>query len=178
MPTGSARKDGRSTTNAFFANIAVEPTTYVRRLPEMKRRPRRHARGGAPTAGGDRRRQLAKKLGLEGRRQGRPPEGIYPGDWEFNIDGIYTATAAVGGRPVELLLPLEVPERRRRTSAQKEKIGWVVSRIDDPSKTRGQVSVAIDKIFDDEGQPDAQPGRARLEPERSSAAFSRDPVGR
>jgi putative ABC transport system permease protein len=72
---------------------------------------------------------------------------IFPGDWKFNIDGIYTV-------PMQSSVPRTnfwfhwsymndgLPAR------QKDKIGWIVSRIDDSSQSAA-ISDRIDKLFDD-----------------------------
>ena len=53
---------------------------------------------------------LAKKLGWKVGDKVILQSGIYPGDWQFNVDGIYKATAQVG-RPLDVRLPLGLPER-------------------------------------------------------------------
>jgi len=72
---------------------------------------------------------------------------IFPGDWSFTVDGIYTV-------PKESGLPRSnfwfhwdylndgLPPRQR------DKIGWIVARIDDPAKSAA-ISARIDSLFDD-----------------------------
>src|SRR5262249_43810023 len=89
---------------------------------------------------------LAKKLGLKIGDKITLEGSIYPGDWEFNIDGIYTAGRKSVDRPQFLFhwdyMNDALPERRKDT------IGWVMTRVDDPSKS-GAISAAIDAKFDE-----------------------------
>jgi putative ABC transport system permease protein len=69
-----------------------------------------------------------------------------PGDWEFNVDGIYTATAQAIDRSSFLFhwdyTNDAVPERYR------DMVGWIVSRVDDPSRAV-QVGVDLDRMFEE-----------------------------
>jgi putative ABC transport system permease protein len=71
---------------------------------------------------------------------------IYPGDWEFTIAGVYTITSKAFDRSQFLFrwdyLNNKVPEMRR------DEIGWILSRVDDPSRSAA-VTQAIDRIFED-----------------------------
>ncbi len=92
--------------------------------------------------------QLAKKLGLKIGDKVVLQGTIYPGDWQFNVDAIYSAPPQSSVDQSTFYFHWKylndgVVDR------QKDKIGWVVSRIDDPSKS-AQVSAAIDKLFDEE----------------------------
>src|SRR5262249_30699565 len=73
--------------------------------------------------------------------------GIYPGDWEFHIVGIYTATARSVDRSSFIFrndfLNDALPARR------KDQVGWIVSRVDEPGHA-ADISVALDKLFDDQ----------------------------
>ena len=105
-----------------FANMAVEPESWLRMYPEFER-----ARGSEEgVAGGSHRRHRRRRHGeavrLEGRRRVplqatiyRRPDG---GAWEFTIDGIYDSPIK-GADKTQLLLPLRVPERddARRNAA-------------------------------------------------------------
>lgn len=132
--------------NAFFANMAVADNMFDI-YPEMKVDPDAMARWRADKQGAIIGVQLAKKLGLKVGDKAVLQGTIYPGDWEFNIDGLYTATpqSAVDQSSFYFHWKYMNDGANER---QKEKIGWVVSRIDDPSKS-AQVSAAIDKLFDD-----------------------------
>jgi putative ABC transport system permease protein len=71
---------------------------------------------------------------------------IYPGTWQFNVSGIYTATRKSIDRSQFIFhydyLNESLPERQR------DQIGWMAAKIDDPSRS-ADISAAIDKIFDE-----------------------------
>jgi putative ABC transport system permease protein len=132
--------------NEFFANMAVDPKSFVEvydeiSLPADQKQHWFEDRQGAIIGA-----NLAKKMGLKIGDKITLEGTIYPGDWTFNIDGIYTATRKSFDDSQFLFqwdfLNESLPERRR------EQIGWVVSRIDDPSRS-GAISAAIDKVFDE-----------------------------
>src|SRR5204862_7217351 len=76
---------------------------------------------------------LARKMNLKVGDRITLQGAIYPGDWEFNIDGIYTTTRKSVDRSSFFFhwsyLNDALPETRR------DQIGWIASRIDDPGKT-------------------------------------------
>jgi len=91
---------------------------------------------------------LAKKMGWKVGDKLVLQSGIYPkqDDWEFHISGVYTAKSKAVDRSTFVFhwkyLNDSIP-----TSRQNE-IGWVVSRVKDPSRAAG-VGVAIDKAFEE-----------------------------
>lgn len=130
----------------FFATIAVETQTFLQvydeiLIPEDQKRRWLEDKKGAVI--GD---ALAKQLGLKVGDRFTVQGSIYPGDWEFNISGIYTATRKSIDRSTLWFhwsyLNDSLPE------ARKDQIGWITSRIDDPSRS-ADISAAIDKIFDE-----------------------------
>jgi putative ABC transport system permease protein len=91
---------------------------------------------------------LAKKMGWKPGDKVVLTSGIYPrqGDWDFHIVGIYEAKARSVDRSSFIFrwdyLNDSLPQ------ARKDMIGWIVSRVDQPSQS-AQIGVAIDKIFDE-----------------------------
>ena len=81
--------------------------------------------------------KVGDKVTLEG--------SIYPGDWTFNVSGIYTATRKSFDDSQFLFhwnyLNDSLPERRR------DELGWVVSRVDAPGKG-ASIAQAIYSVFD------------------------------
>lgn len=134
----------------FFGTLAVDPDTYFTVYDEMKVPPEqlddwKHDRQGAIV--GD---VLAKKLGWKLGDTVTLESGIYPGDWQFKIDGIYTTTAKSVDRSTFCFhwdyLNDALPPARR------DKVGWIVSRVDDPAHV-ADIGVALDKRFDDADTP-------------------------
>jgi len=92
---------------------------------------------------------LAQKLGWKVGDRVTLESGIFPAPpgqtWTFTIDGIYTATAKSVDRSTFhfhwAYLNDALPERAR------DQVGWIVSRIEDPSRSADR-SRALDDLFD------------------------------
>jgi putative ABC transport system permease protein len=132
--------------NQFFASLAVEPDKVLEVMDEMvvpadqKQRWLEDRKGAVV---GD---VLAKQLGVKVGDRITLVGSIYPGDWEFNISGIYTATRKSVDRSTFMFhwnyMNDSLPE------ARKDQIGWITTRIDDPGRGPA-IAAAIDKVFDD-----------------------------
>jgi putative ABC transport system permease protein len=131
--------------NNFFATLAVEPACFdvfdeVVIEPDQRQAWLTDRKGAII---GD---VLAKKLGVKVGDRFTLAGSIYPGDWQFNISGIYKAARKSVDRSQFFFhwdyLNESIPERRR------DQIGWIMARIDDPSRGAA-ISAEIDKIFDE-----------------------------
>lgn len=130
----------------FFANIAVEHTTFLDVFPEIQVDPAARERFLADKQAvliGD---VLARKFGWKVGDKITLLGTIYPGDWEFTVAGIYTATRKSVDRSTlwfrwDYLNDNVPPERR-------DQIGWTMSRIDDPAQS-GEISRRIDALFEE-----------------------------
>jgi putative ABC transport system permease protein len=128
----------------FFQNVAVDAESFLEVLDEFELSAADRERWLADRKGaivGD---QLAKKLGLKVGDVFTLEGSIYPGTWPFTIDGIYTTRRKAVDRSslffhYKLLNESLPPERQGE-------IGWVISRIDDPSRS-AEISAAIDRVF-------------------------------
>jgi putative ABC transport system permease protein len=130
----------------FFSTLAVDPETFFQVYPEMSVPAAELANWQADRRGvilGD---VLARKLGLKVGDKYTLAGTIFPGDWEFNVDGIYIATQKSVDRSQLLFhwayLNENLPERR------KDLVGWVISRIDNPNQS-AQLTAEVDKLFDE-----------------------------
>ena len=130
----------------FFATLAVDGPSFLPVMDELTLEPDAKARWLADKRGaiiGD---VLAKKLNLKVGDKYILQGSIYPGDWEFQIDGIYTAARKSLDRSQFIFhwsyLNDSLPEERRDT------IGWVMTRVEDPSQS-ADISAKVDKIFDE-----------------------------
>lgn len=130
----------------FFANMAVDPATFLDVYDEMVVTPDDKARWIADRKGaivGD---VLAKKLGVKVGDTITLQGSIYPGDWQFNITAIYSASRKSVDRSQFIFhfdyLNESLPPARR------DLVGWISSRVDDPAKG-ADVAAAIDRLFDD-----------------------------
>ncbi|WP_437722160.1 ABC transporter permease [Sorangium sp. So ce861] len=138
-------KDPRDATN-FFGSMAVESATFFKVYDEMVVSPADMERWQADRKGaivGD---VLATRLGVKVGDTVTLEGSIYPGPWQFNVSGIYTASRKSIDRSQFIFhydyLNESIPERDR------DQIGWMAARINDPSRS-AEISAAIDKIFDE-----------------------------
>jgi putative ABC transport system permease protein len=133
----------------FFGTFAVDPKAYLAvydevSVPEDQKQSWFSNRRGAVV--GD---ALAKKFGWKVGDRVTLTGTIFPGDWEFEISGIYTATRKSVDRSTfmfhyDYLNDSPVAEQM----GARDMVGWVVSRIDDPSRS-AEISKAIDARFDE-----------------------------
>lgn len=129
----------------FFANMACADNAFEV-YPEITVDPAALARWKSDKQGaivGD---MLAKKLGLHVGDRVTLEGTFYPGDWDFTIAGIYTAPPQSAVDRSSFMFRWDykndgVPE------AQRDRIGWIFTRIDDPSKSAA-VGRAIDALFE------------------------------
>jgi putative ABC transport system permease protein len=131
----------------FFANIAVDPESFLAMYPEFVVPPEQAKVWIADRTGAIIGVDLAARYGWKvGDRI--PLQGTFfrpPGDrpWEFTIDGIYTATAK-GVDKTQLFLHHKyveesVPEARGS-------VGWYVIRVSDPASS-DKLAMRLDQLF-------------------------------
>ncbi len=131
----------------FFATIATDGKTIFDVYDEMSVPPDQkeawlHDKQGAIV--GD---VLAKKLGWKVGQKVILQSGIYGGgDWEFKIDGIYTATKKSIDNS-QFVFHWDYLNERARPQ-MKDQVGWVVSRVDGQIGA-AELGILIDKLFDD-----------------------------
>lgn len=130
----------------FFANLAVDPESYLRVIDELVLSPEDKARWLADKKGAIVGAMLAKKMNWKVGDKVVLEGTIYPGDWEFTVDGIYHASRKSLDESQFLFhwsyMNDALPEGRR------DEIGWVMSRVSDGTRS-GEISKAIDKVFDE-----------------------------
>lgn len=131
----------------FFASIAVDTKTVFKVFDELELHPAEREKFLANRRGaivGD---MLAKQFGWKAGDHVTLRGTIYPGDWEFDIDGVYTAKRSSVDRATFFFhwdyLNESLDPRR------KDQIGWVATRIDDPGQA-ANISRRIDQVFADQ----------------------------
>jgi putative ABC transport system permease protein len=137
-------KDPKSP-DEFFANFAVDAPSFLTvydevQLPEDQKQRWLEDRQGAIFGS-----SLAKKLGLKVGDRYTLSGTIFPGDWVFNVDGIYTSTRKSFDQSSMMFHWSLINETLQ--GKLKDQVGWVASRVDEPGQG-ADVSAAIDKIFD------------------------------
>ncbi len=130
----------------FFAKYAVDPSTYFDVYDEIMIKPEEKAVFLEKRTGvlvGD---TLAKKLGWKIGDRVTLDSGVFGSGWQFDIVGIYTGTGKTVDRSSFFFrwdyLNEGVPFAR-----MKDRIGWMVSRVDDPAHS-ADIGRAIDKSFE------------------------------
>jgi putative ABC transport system permease protein len=132
--------------DAFFANMTVDPKSFLQVYDEVQLTPEDKARWLEDRQGAIVGSSLAKQLGLKVGDKYTLSGTIFPGDWTLNIDGIYTSSRKSFDQSSMLFhydyLNETLPETRR------DQIGWIASRVEDGARG-ADVSAAIDRLFDD-----------------------------
>jgi putative ABC transport system permease protein len=130
----------------FFATLAVDPETNFEVYDEMRVPQADLAAWKADRQGAIVGSVLAKKLGWKVGDKVTLQSQFIPGDFEFTIRGIYTATRKSVDQSTFFFHWARynevVPAR------QKDQVGWIVSRISDASKT-AELGAALDRRFDE-----------------------------
>jgi len=134
----------------FFATLAVDAPTYFTVYDEMKVPPDqletfKHDRQGTIVG-----QVLARRHGWKVGDKIVLQSGIYPGDWQLNVDGIYEATAKSVDQSTLLFhwdyVNDSLPVERR------DNVGWIVSRVDAPNQV-ADIGTSLDKLFEDGDTP-------------------------
>jgi putative ABC transport system permease protein len=133
--------------NVFFANMAIDENGFDL-YPEMQIPQDAVARWHTDKQGAIVGSALAHKLGWKVGDKVVLAGTIYPGDWEYTIDGVYTVPPQSALDQSSFFFHWSYLNDKAN-ERQKDRIGWIVTRVDDPSRS-AQVSAAIDKLFDDQ----------------------------
>ena len=131
----------------FFAGFAADHETWFSVMTEMKVDPAvleewKRTPNGAIL--GD---ILAKTLQVKPGDRLVIQSDIFPGDWEFKVVGLYTPLKRTVDRNT-MVFRWDYLNNDARAEFFKDKVGWVMSRIDDP-RASARLSREIDKRFDE-----------------------------
>jgi putative ABC transport system permease protein len=130
----------------FFATIATDPKTFLDVYDEIIVDPKQAEAWKADRRGalvGD---SLAKKKGWKVGDKIVLQGTIFPGDWEFIIDGIYTAERRTVDRSTLWFHWDYLNESP--VFKPKDMVGWIMARVDQPGQS-GAISKKIDKMFEE-----------------------------
>ncbi|MBM4364499.1 MAG: FtsX-like permease family protein, partial [Deltaproteobacteria bacterium] len=137
---GKNPKDDKS----FFGSMAVQSKTFFSVFDELviddasKERWRSNRRGAVV---GD---MLAKKFGWKQGDRITLSGTIYPGDWEFDVDAIYTTSRRSIDRSSFFFHWDYLNESPANPT--RDQIGWITTRVSDPSQS-ASISEKIDRLF-------------------------------
>jgi len=131
--------------DTFFSSMAVDPQSFLRVMEEIVLTEEERKRWLEDKQGaiiGD---QLATSLGLKVGDRITLSGTIYPGDWQFNVAGIYSANRKSVDRSTLWFHWSYLNDRG--PLMRRDQIGWITSRLDDPGRS-SEIASAIDAIFD------------------------------
>jgi putative ABC transport system permease protein len=130
----------------FFVTLAIDSESFFEVYPEMVLKPAEKAAWQSDRSGaivGD---VFARRYGVKVGDKVTLTGTHFPGDWEFNIDGIYETTQKAFDRTQFLFHWAYWNERV--VERYHDQIGWAVSRVESPLRAAA-LSAEIDKIFDE-----------------------------
>lgn len=128
----------------FFPTFAIDPSSYLRVYPEYTVPPEQLTAFENDPCGALIGRQLAQRFGWEAGERVTLKSQIHPGEWTFNIRGIYDGTRP-GADTTALVFGYRCLNERV-ASNWKDQVGIYSVRVDDPSRS-AQVAAAIDDMF-------------------------------
>jgi putative ABC transport system permease protein len=132
----------------FFATIATDPPTALQVyddlvVPDDQKQAWFADRQGALIG-----KALAKRKGWKVGDRVTLRGTIFPGDWTFNIRGVYSGSRKGTDQSQFMFHWDYLNESLPAGSAQRDKIGWVVARVKDANRGAA-VGKAVDKTFED-----------------------------
>lgn len=130
----------------FFGNMAVDSKTFFDVMDEIKLSEADRARWMADKKGAVVGRVLANKMGWKVGDKVVLEGTIYPGDWEFQVDAIYSSSRKSMDESSFFFHWDYMNDAL--TGGNKDTIGWVMARIGDVGRS-GEISRAVDRIFEE-----------------------------
>lgn len=130
----------------FFSNLAVHTDTYFDVYDDMIVPPEQLEAWKQNRRGAIIGEALTKQFGWKVGDTVTLSGTIYPGDWKFEIVGVYTTTKRSVDK-AQFLFHWDYLNEAASSEMQ-EQIGWISSRIDDPSRS-GEIAAAIDARFEE-----------------------------
>jgi putative ABC transport system permease protein len=138
-----ARLPGKE--DQFFANMSADPKTFFQVYDEIALEPAEKQAFLEDRRGAIVGRVLARQHGWKAGDHVTLEGTIYPGMWEFNIAGVYSTTRKSIDESSFFFHWDYMNENA--PAGLKEQIGWIVSKVPDPSMS-GSISKKIDQLFD------------------------------
>lgn len=136
----------------FFANFAVDPNTFLDVFPEYAVPPAELSAFRSDPCGALVGEKLSRRFGWKAGDRVTLKGQIYPGDWTFNVRGVYTGTRP-GADTTALVFGYRcLNESELLPESRKDQAGIYAVRVDDPARS-GEVAAAIDGMFDNSPYP-------------------------
>ena len=131
----------------FFAALAADHNSWFDVMDEMTVPADQLAKWKATPNGAILGEVLAKTLEVQIGSKLVINSDIYPGDWEFEVVGIYSASRKTVDRNT-MVFRWDYVNNDPRNTWGKDQIGWVMSRLKNAGESAA-VSKQIDKLFDE-----------------------------
>lgn len=133
----------------FFNNVAVDTDTYFDVYADMEVPPEQLAAWKENRQGAIVGEALAKQFGWSTGDEITLTGTVYPGDWTFTIEGIYTAKRRAVDKAQFLFHWDYLNESLKKTAPDKaERIGWITTLVENSARG-SEVAEAIDAKFDE-----------------------------
>lgn len=136
----------------FFPNLAIDANTFLDVYPEFTVRSDALSAFRADPCGALVGEKLARRFGWKPGDRVTLKGQIYPGDWTFNVHGIYTATRPGADTTLLVFGYRCLNESEQLAANRKDRVGTYAVRVDDPARS-AQVAAAIDGMFDNSPYP-------------------------
>jgi len=130
----------------FFAGFAADQNTWFDVMDEMKLDPAQLDEWKKTPNGAILGDLLAKTLQVKVGDRLVIQSDIYPGDWEFKVVGIYQPLRKTADRN-SMIFRWDYLDNDPRAAFGKDKVGWMLARIDDPGKG-AEIAKRIDAKFE------------------------------
>lgn len=130
----------------FFANLAVDPDTFFEVYNDLTIDPAQLEAWKSNRQGAIIGSALAKMSGWEVGERVTLQGSIYPGDWQFDIVGIYDSESRAADRSMFLFHWDYLNETL--SGPQKDQVGWIASRVADAGSS-AELSKKIDAMFEE-----------------------------
>jgi putative ABC transport system permease protein len=132
----------------FFASIATDPESFARVYDDLKVSPEELAAWKADRQGALVGKNLAKRKGWKVGDVVTLRGTIFPGDWKFNVRGIYDGTKK-GTDTSQFFFQWDyLNESFPQGSVRRDQVGWIIIKVKDADRGPA-VTAAIDKMFED-----------------------------
>jgi putative ABC transport system permease protein len=135
----------------FFANFAVDAESYLSLYPEIVLAPDQRQAWMADRTGAVIGRRLAERFGWQIGQTVTLTGTIYPGDYSFNIRGIYSA-GKKGFDEASLLFHHRYMDEIARANGGDGNVGWYVMGVNDADAAPA-IAQAIDGTYENSAAP-------------------------
>ncbi|XXF78819.1 ABC transporter permease [Myxococcaceae bacterium GXIMD 01537] len=136
---GESQKD-------FFPNFAIDPETFLDVYPDYSVPSEQLSSFTSDPCGALVGRRLSERFGWKPGDRVTLKGTIYPGEWTFNVRGIYDGTRPDADTTSLVFGYRCLNESATLPASEKDRVGTYAIRVDDPARS-AQVAASIDALF-------------------------------